>query len=103
MAEEAKVAVAVTTYSNLFNVNPVIRDADLLIFDDAHGGRNKFRYSGISPSFAGALSYWKYWRRGSGSNRRVKVLQTSPLPLGYRALAGLLFASFAPDRSSQTG
>jgi hypothetical protein len=29
------------------------------------------------------------WRRGSGSNRRIKVLQTSPLPLGYRALAGL--------------
>ena len=26
-----------------------------------------------------------YWRRGSGSNRRIKVLQTSPLPLGYRA------------------
>ena len=26
------------------------------------------------------------WRRGSGSNRRIKVLQTSPLPLGYRAL-----------------
>jgi len=42
VAEEAKyrtkAAVAVTTYSNLFNVNPVIRDADLLIFDDAHGG-----------------------------------------------------------------
>jgi hypothetical protein len=29
----------------------------------------------------------KAWRRGSGSNRRIKVLQTSPLPLGYRALA----------------
>jgi hypothetical protein len=25
------------------------------------------------------------WRRGSESNRRIKVLQTSPLPLGYRA------------------
>jgi hypothetical protein len=25
------------------------------------------------------------WRRGPESNRRVKVLQTSPLPLGYRA------------------
>ena len=25
------------------------------------------------------------WRRGPGSNRRIKVLQTSPLPLGYRA------------------
>ena len=29
----------------------------------------------------------KIWRRGSESNRRIKVLQTSPLPLGYRALA----------------
>ncbi len=27
----------------------------------------------------------KSWRRGSESNRRIKVLQTSPLPLGYRA------------------
>ena len=27
----------------------------------------------------------KCWRRGSESNRRIKVLQTSPLPLGYRA------------------
>src|SRR6266566_4876458 len=26
------------------------------------------------------------WRRGSESNRRIKVLQTSPLPFGYRAL-----------------
>ena len=26
------------------------------------------------------------WRRGAESNRRIKVLQTSPLPLGYRAL-----------------
>src|SRR5215831_2518409 len=33
----------------------------------------------------------KVWRRGPGSNRRIKVLQTSPLPLGYRALAGLSY------------
>src|ERR1700690_388724 len=26
------------------------------------------------------------WRRGPESNRRIKVFQTSPLPLGYRAL-----------------
>ena len=26
------------------------------------------------------------WRRGTESNRRIKVLQTSALPLGYRAL-----------------
>src|SRR5499427_5488584 len=30
---------------------------------------------------------FKEWRRGSESNRRIKVLQTSPLPLGYRAPA----------------
>jgi hypothetical protein len=28
----------------------------------------------------------KRWRRGWESNPRIKVLQTSPLPLGYRAL-----------------
>ena len=37
---------------------------------------------GIVIDFAGA----KRWRRGSESNRRIKVLQTSPLPLGYRAI-----------------
>jgi hypothetical protein len=29
-----------------------------------------------------------YWRRGSGSNRRIRVLQTLALPLGYRAVKG---------------
>jgi hypothetical protein len=41
-AEEGKFrdgkAVAVSTYANLFNVNPVIQDADVLVLDDAHGG-----------------------------------------------------------------
>src|SRR5215831_4522347 len=32
----------------------------------------------------------KGWRRGSESNRRIKVLQTSPLPLGYRAICLVL-------------
>lgn len=36
------------------------------------------------------IEFQGIWRRGPGSNRRIKVLQTSPLPLGYRALAGLL-------------
>ena len=27
-----------------------------------------------------------FWRRGAESNRRIEVLQTSALPLGYRAL-----------------
>ena len=31
------------------------------------------------------MRFNKDWRRGSESNRRIKVLQTSPLPLGYRA------------------
>src|SRR5580658_6799543 len=31
------------------------------------------------------MSRKENWRRGPGSNRRIKVLQTSPLPLGYRA------------------
>ena len=35
------------------------------------------------------------WRRGPGSNRRIKVLQTSPLPLGYRAL-GQAYGQFRP-------
>jgi hypothetical protein len=33
-------AVAVTTYSNLFNVNPIIQASSLLVFDDAHGGEH---------------------------------------------------------------
>ena len=32
-----------------------------------------------------ALSALESWRRGWESNPRIKVLQTSPLPLGYRA------------------
>jgi hypothetical protein len=34
---------------------------------------------------AATLQDGQEWRRGSESNRRIKVLQTSPLPLGYRA------------------
>jgi len=33
-------AVAVTTYSNLFNIKPVIQASNILIFDDAHSGEN---------------------------------------------------------------
>src|SRR3984957_10251469 len=39
------------------------------------------------PTWPGDLEELKDWRRGSESNRRIKVLQTSPLPLGYRAPA----------------
>ncbi len=43
------------------------------------------------------------WRRGPGSNRRIKVLQTSPLPLGYRAFGRAVFIFSAPHRRSQPG
>ncbi len=33
-------AVGITTYSNLFNVNPVIQASDVIVFDDAHGGEH---------------------------------------------------------------
>src|SRR5579863_463506 len=47
----------------------------------------------LAPLEAQILGRWEgrpnceggFWRRGSESNRRIKVLQTSPLPLGYRA------------------
>src|ERR1700722_5675817 len=45
--------------------------------------KKKWRYPGKGSQLF--LNYCKDWRRGSGSNRRIKVLQTSPLPLGYRA------------------
>lgn len=31
-------AIGVTTYANLFNVNPVVQASNVLVFDDAHGG-----------------------------------------------------------------
>jgi hypothetical protein len=33
-------AIGVTTFSNLFNVNPVVRASNVLVFDDAHGGEH---------------------------------------------------------------
>jgi hypothetical protein len=43
----------------------------------------------------------KIWRRGSGSNRRIKVLQTSPLPLGYRAPGYSFPTPLIPDSDVQ--
>ena len=34
---KARSAIGVSTYSNLFNVNPLIRECELLVLDDAHG------------------------------------------------------------------
>lgn len=51
-------AIAITTYSNLFNVNPVLQETDLILFDDAHGGEqyvaNLWTVS-VSASRDGAL------------------------------------------------
>lgn len=33
-------AIGVTTFSNLFNVNPVVQASSVLVFDDAHGGEH---------------------------------------------------------------
>ncbi len=33
-------AVGVTSYSNLFNINPVIQASEVLVLDDAHGGES---------------------------------------------------------------
>jgi hypothetical protein len=33
-------AIGVTTYSNLFNSNPVVKEAEFLAFDDAHGAEH---------------------------------------------------------------
>lgn len=38
VAFEGGRAIAVATYNAIFNVNPRLRDIDLLIFDDAHAG-----------------------------------------------------------------
>src|ERR1700691_1472079 len=48
----------------------------------------------------------KGWRRGPESNRRIKVLQTSPLPLGYRALSlklQIMIGKIQPIRTKIVG
>src|SRR5580693_4207488 len=50
--------------------------------------------------YAGPMGV-KIWRRGSESNRRIKVLQTSPLPLGYRAPAQ--YVSVPCEKSPSVG
>ena len=53
--------------------------------------RYSFRYSGHTSAHTKfALSFLECWRRGWESNPRIKVLQTSPLPLGYRASTRLV-------------
>ncbi len=47
--------------------------------------RTKIPHSGIRSCQTVCKMSDLGWRRGSGSNRRIKVLQTFALPLGYRA------------------
>jgi DNA polymerase III delta prime subunit len=69
-AYEAADAIGVTTYSSIFNTNPHLADADLILFDDAHAGeqyvgerfavevkrwRNPAEYETVLASVAGAL------------------------------------------------
>jgi hypothetical protein len=55
----------------------------------------------ISEQLNTLITGRKDWRRGSESNRRIKVLQTSPLPLGYRAPAQ--YVSVPYGKSPSTG
>ena len=56
---QASRAIAVTTYSAVFNINPRIKDAQTLILDDAHAGENfmvsmwsvEISRSGISETY----------------------------------------------------
>src|SRR5580658_1098401 len=42
------------------------------------------------------------WRRGADSNRCIKVLQTSALPLGYRATSGLITPKHTAPHGSKS-
>ena len=51
------------------------------------GNGREFWVNDMKPEITGLWP--NCWRRGSESNRRIKVLQTLALPLGYRALSRL--------------
>ncbi len=67
------------------------RDATCIPFVVSGNGRGKVREldlpvkRGLLRTFFSEGEYQLLWRRGWESNPRMKVLQTSPLPLGYRA------------------
>jgi hypothetical protein len=78
--------------------------------DSAHGsdgsgalqeGPCSFPYSDCDMSARRICKLLKGWRRGSESNRRIKVLQTSPLPLGYRAILNNCNAAPGRNRSGK--
>ena len=76
LLDESAVAAAATVSSKLS-----ARSAEL-----ENAGFKPFGSITAAGFFACGRKGLKDWRRGSESNRRIKVLQTSPLPLGYRAL-----------------
>lgn len=53
-AYEAAEAIAVTTYSSVFNSNPHLADADLILFDDAHAGEQY-----VGEAYGVELGRWK--------------------------------------------
>jgi len=53
-AYEAAAAIAVTTYSSIFNSNPHLAEADLILFDDAHAGEQY-----VGEAYSVDLSRWK--------------------------------------------
>lgn len=53
-AYEAADAIAVTTYSSIFNINPHLADADLILFDDAHAGEQY-----VGEAYSVTINRWK--------------------------------------------
>ncbi|OMG07105.1 DEAD/DEAH box helicase [Actinomyces naeslundii] len=53
-AYEAADAIAVTTYSSVFNSNPQLAEADLILFDDAHAGEQY-----VGEAYSIDLNRWK--------------------------------------------
>lgn len=46
------------------------------------------RIQSKAGEFMTQLGLWVNWRHGSESNRRIGLLQSPALPLGYRAISG---------------
>ena len=73
------------TQRTLVPIGATKRRAPLCCPRKTIGARYNIRYSEEFRFERADGKLLKDWRRGSESNRRIKVLQTSPLPLGYRA------------------
>jgi hypothetical protein len=71
-------------------------------------GPGASRHHGLLVSFSGRSRHISkagdiVWRRGSESNRRIKVLQTFALPLGYRAQLEVYSKNTAPWSPKSNG